>query len=61
MDMSQNEVSVFGSKMAPLRKKNGHLILRQPHMEKLLVGSKLFKTKQLHSHVEITCEVKTKP
>ena len=30
-------------------------------MEKLLVGSKLFKTKQLHSHVEITCEVKTKP
>ena len=29
----------------PFKGKNGHLILRHPHMEKLLVGSKLFKTK----------------
>ena len=58
MDMSQNEVSVFGSKMATLREKK-----RTPHFETspYVEITCEVKTKQLHSHVEITCEVKPKP
>ena len=57
MDMSQNEVSVFGSKMVPLREKRTPLFETSPYVE-ITCG---LKTKQLHSHVEITFEVKTKP
>ena len=57
MDMSQNEVSVFGSNMAPFREKRTPHFETSPYVE-ITCG---VKTKQLHSHVEITCGVKTKP
>ena len=39
MDMSQNEVSDIGSKIVTLREKNGHLILRHPHIIYNMHGS----------------------